>query len=171
MVQNPNPLFSAERLVELKKAHAEYTRLKREFLLPIVKTTIGKMNTLDTASAASWLSFAEENPTKITDKINTQDFANKLAAAEFLLVIEKLETEDQVVSKIYRDIVSSDVRFYWAHLEDYYIEAAQNDPVLKANYEDLPSASPKRKSDAEIEKAFNKLKEKRKKKNGGDNAV
>ena len=171
MVRNPNPLFPAEKVAELKAAHAEYNRLKRAMLQPIVKSTIGKMNTLDTASAALWLSFAEENPSKITDKINTQDFVNKLDAADFLEFIEKLETEDQIVSKSYRDVISSDIRFYWANLEDYYVEAAKIDPVLKANYDHLPAVSAKRKSAADIEKAFNKLKEKRKKKNGTDNTV
>ena len=167
MSLNQNPLFTAEKVAAMKAAHAEYSRIKLELLLPVVKATSGKMNTLDTVSAAQWLPFGQENPTKITDAVNPQDFADKLAADALLVDIEKMESEDHNATQIYRNIVSSDVRFYWTTSEDFYIAAAAKNALIKAQYKDLPSISPKRKSDAKIEKAFVKLEEKRNKKNGG----
>jgi hypothetical protein len=168
MALNQNPKFHADKVAAMKAAHAEYSRIKAELLLPIVKTTSGKQNTLDTASAASWLPFGQDNPKKITDKVDPEAFADKLDADELVVIIEKMESEEQNVSKIYRDIVSSDIRFYWTNLENYYLAAAVDDAIIKAKYKDLPSISPTRKSDTEIQNAFDKLEAKRKKKQGGD---
>lgn len=171
MALNQNPLFPAEKLAAMRAAHDEYNRLKSELLQPVIKQTIGKMNTLDTASAAQWLAFGRDNPTKITDRVNPEKFANALDADALLVIIEKMESEDQSLTRVHRYNASSDIRFYWTNTEDFYIDAAADDAIIKAKYKDLPSISPKRQTDAEIQSAFNKLEAKRNKKKNGDLAA
>ncbi len=166
MALNQIPPFPADKMAALFAAHAEYVRLKEELLAPVLKTTSGKANTLDLQSAGQWLPFIEENPKWVTNKVNLSDFALKLAADALLERIEKEETKDQGFSKAMRDIISSDVRFYWTMTEDFYIDAADEDSVIKEKYKSLPSISSKRKSDGKIEKDFQKLEARRNKKNG-----
>ena len=166
MALNQNAGFPADKLAALKAAHAEYIRLKVEFFVDVAKTTSGKMNTLDIASAIKWLPFVQDNPKLVTNtKYDVADFVFKANAHTALAEVESLESQDQGHTKALRDIVSSDLRFYWTNGEDFYIEADDTDTVLKEKYKDLPSISPKRKTDAKIESDFKKLEARRNKKN------
>ena len=165
-----NLLFPAEKIMAMKTAHAEYVRLKEELFASVIKTTSGKANTLDDgiASARKWYVFVQENPDWITNKLKVVDFLLKLDATELLAIVEGLETQDQGFTKAMRDVISSDLRFFWTTAEGFYDDAAEDDAVIKEKYKDLPSISPKRKTDVQVEKAFNKLEAKRNKKKGNN---
>jgi uncharacterized protein YktA (UPF0223 family) len=166
MESNPNPLFSAEKMAAAKAAYAEYSRLKADLLSPIVKCTTGKMNTLDGQSAREWYPFAAENPDWITNKLKLPDFKRTLDADTALAAIEALENKEQGATKAKRNIVSSDLRYFWTTAETFYDDAAADNAEIKERYKSLPSISPQRQSDTQVEQAFNKLTEKRNRKNG-----
>ena len=167
MESNQNSEFPADKLEALKAAHAEYVRKKEDYLSGIVKTTDGKQNTSDIPSAIKWLPFVQENPKAVTNtKYVVAEFAYKVKAHPALQDIEELEGKDQGHTKALRDMISSDLRFYWTNGEDFYLDYDPKDTILKEKYKDLPSISPKRKSDNQIEKDFKKLEDRRNKKNG-----
>ena len=167
MASNQNSGSIADKLTAIKAVHADYNRQKEELFAAVLKATNGKMNTLDIASATKWLAFVQDNPKAVTNtKYNAADFAFKTEMHTVLADIETIESQDQGHSKALRDIVSSDLRFYWTTAEDFYIAAAEEDSVIKEKYKDLPSISPKRKTDAQIESDFKKLEARRNKKNG-----
>ena len=167
MDSNPERGFPTDKLTAVKAAHAEYTRLKGDFFADVVKTTTGKMNTLDVSSAIKWLPFVQDNPKLVTStKYDVAEFAFKSQAHAALEEVEALESQDQGHSRALRDIISSDLRFFWTNAEDFYIDVDANNTVVIEKYKDLPSISPKRKSDNQIEKDFNKLEARRNKKNG-----
>ena len=158
MASNQNSGSIADKLTAIKAVHAEYNRQKEELFAAVLKATNGRMNTLDIASATKWLAFVQDNPKAVTNtKYNASDFAFKTEIHTVLADIEAIESQDQGHSKALRDIVSSDLRFYWTTAEDFYIEAAEEDSVIKEKYKDLPSISPKRKSANQITKDFQKL--------------
>lgn len=171
MAYAQNPQFPAEKVAQMFAAHGTYASLKEELFASIRKTTTGRLNTLEIASASKWVAFVQENPDWVTNKYKLADFLLKLDAEELLVLIEALETKDQAVSKALRDIMVSDIRFYWTTAEDFYIDAALDDSIIKEKYKDLPSISPKRKSETVIQNAFDKLEAKRNKKKGGDSAT
>jgi hypothetical protein len=167
MESNSNLGFPSDKLTALKAAHAQYLGIKEEFLAGIVKTTDGKQNTSNIPSAIEWLDFVLDNPKAVTDTTYIiEDFAYKAKAHEALKEIEKIENQAQAHTKALRDIVSSDLRYYWTNAEDFYIVAAGKDSIISEKYKDLSSISPKRKSDNQIEKDFKKLEVRRSKKNG-----
>jgi hypothetical protein len=166
MPLNQDSGFPADKLAALKAAYAEYTRLKEEFLADIVKATSGKINTLDIPSAIKWLPFVQDNPKLVTNtKYIVADFAFKAKAHPILIEIEAMESAGQGHTKAVHDIVSSDLRYYWTNAEDFYLDIDPTDTVTIEKYKDLPSISPKRKTDAQIESDFKKLEARRNKKN------
>ena len=166
MALNENPLFPADKVAAMFAAHTEYARLKAELFSPIVKTTSGKMNTLSGDSARKWLPFVKENPDWVTNKLKLPDFIKALDADELVALVENIEAKEQGTTKANRDIVSSDLRFFWTTAEGFYDDAAAEDSEIREKYKSLPSISPQRQSDAQVEQAFNKLTEKRNKKKG-----
>ena len=167
MESNPIVGFPTDKLTALKAAHAEYARLKEEFLGGIVKATTGKQNTLDPPSAAKWVPFVQDNPKLVTStKYDVADFAYKAEAHKALSEVKTIESAENGHTKALRDIVSSDLRFYWTNAEDFYLDVEPSNTVIIEKYKDLPSVSPKRKTDAQIEKDFKKLENRRNKKNG-----
>ena len=170
MAISQNSRFPADKITAMLAAHATYVQKKEELFASVVKTTSGKANTLDDgiAAARKWYVFVQENPDWITNKLKVVDFLLKLDASELLVTVEGLETQDQGFTKAMRDVISSDLRFFWTTAEGFYDDAAEDDPVIKEKYIDFPSISPKRKTDAQIEKAFNKLEAKRNKKKGNN---
>lgn len=169
MALNQNPRFPAEKIAEMLSAHATYVQKKEELFASVAKTTSGKANVKEDgiAAARKWAVFVQENPNWITNKLKVADFLSKLDEAEFLAIVEGLESQDKGTTKAMRDIISSDLRFFWTTAEGFYDEAAEDDSVIKEKYKDLPSISPKRKSDTQVERAFEKLTAKRGKKNNG----
>jgi hypothetical protein len=163
LIQNKN--YPADKVSEMLAFHVGYERVKGELLASVLKTTSGKMNTLDVPSGAKWIPFIEENPKKVTEDVDLPDFINKVDADELLTIIEKLEARDQGLTKAKRDIIASDVRYYWTTTEDFYLVAADKDSVIKEKYKSLPTISPRRKTETEIQNAFDKLEAKRNKKN------
>jgi hypothetical protein len=169
MPLNQNAGFPADKLTALKAAYAQYSALKGEFLADIVKATSGKQNTLDIASAVKWLPFVQDNPKLVTNtKYDVADFAFKANADIALTEIETIESGEQGHTKALRDIVSSDLRYYWTNAEDFYLDVDPTNTVIVEKYKDLPSVSPKRRTDAQIESDFKKLQARRNKK-GTDN--
>ena len=167
-----NPRFPADKIAAMTAAHTEYVRLKSELFAAVVKTTSGKSNVKDDgiAAARKWYIFVEENPDWVTNKIKLATFLAKLDEAEFLTVVEKLEIQDAGHTKAMRDIISSDLRFFWTTAEGFYDDAAEDDSVIREKYKDFPSISPKRATEAQVEKAFQKLTDKRAKKVPAKNA-
>ncbi len=164
---SPNSTFSVDKITEMLNHHANFVRLKEEVFAAIIKATDGKLNTTDMESARDWLGFILENPKSVTStKYKVPDFVLKMDAHVVLAVIEKIEGKDQAYSKVLRNTIASDARFYWSTAEDFYIEDAKNDPVLKAKYKDLQSISPKRQTESQMEKDLQKLQTKLTKKNG-----
>ena len=163
-----SPLFPATEVTTMLVAHAEYARIKENMFAKIGKMTTGKTNTKDDgiASARKWYAFMEENPDWTTNVLKLSEFLAILDAAELLTIIELMESKDQGVTKVAHDIISSDARFCWTTAEDFYIAAAAKNATIKEKYKDLPSISPKRKTDAQIQAAFDKLEVKRAKKKG-----
>lgn len=165
MPLNQDSGFSADKLTALKAAHAQYSALKAELLADIVKTTSGKINTLDVPAAIKWLAFVQDNPKLVTStKYNVIDFALKAKAHPILVEIEAIESAEQGHTKAVRDIVSSDLRFYWTNAEDFYLDIDPSDTVTIEKYKDLPSISPKRRTEAQMESEFKKLEARRNKK-------
>ncbi len=101
------------------------------------------------------MAFTRENPDWITKKLNVADFERMSDAAALLELIAKLEFDDAALSKVLHGIIASDMRFFWTTAED----------KIKEKYKDLPSISPQRRSESQIERDFRKLEEKRNKKN------
>ena len=161
--------FPPEKLAKMFQAHAEYNALKAELFASTIKVTDGKANTNDDGfkAAKKWYTFVSENSRWTTDKLSVADFLAKLNASELLALVELAESEDQALSKVLHDIISSDLRYYWKVSEGFYDDIPESNTLLKEKYKDLPSIAPKRKTDAQIEKAFQQLEAKRNKKNGG----
>ncbi|MBL7818853.1 MAG: hypothetical protein JNL70_27890 [Saprospiraceae bacterium] len=160
--------FSLEKMTEMFEAHDKYSALKNELLAETTKATTSKANVGgdNIESALLWLAFVKENPGWITQKLSVAEFESKADAARLLQLIEKAESEDQATSKAIHDRIASDLRFFWTNAEGFYDDASIHNTLIKEKYKDLPSISPKRKSDTQIEKDFRKLEAKRNKKNG-----
>ena len=163
-----NSSFAAEEVAALKSTHDKYIQQKEKMLASVVKATVGKANTSSEGivSARKWVTFVRENPKWITGRVPESDFTFKLDVAEFLGHIGVMESKDQAYTKALLDVAASDARFYWTTTEDFYIDAAASDAIIKEKYKELPSISSKRKTPAQEEKEFLKLEAKRNKKNG-----
>ena len=75
--------------------------------------------------------FVQDNPQLVTStKYAVADFAYKAEAHKTLSEVKTIESAENGHTKALRDVVSSNLHFYWTTAEDFYLDVKPTNTVI-----------------------------------------
>ena len=156
-----------EKFEAYKVSQAQTAKAKEALLQEIQKRTAGKANITYAGvdDCEQWFLFSKENPDWTPRRFPIDDYEQKLIVAPMVKHIEIEEGKERGFTKVYHDVVMSDLRAYQSDSEDSFKDAceSENGSIFKEKFKGLKSLVPARRTDEQKEKDFLKSEESRNK--------